>query len=300
MARQVLFRGVIISRMNASENLSSSNIGNKLLSRYSDTDSLFAKPTPVTASTRTTSIPLQRSQELEQSIKHSPAIVEPYIELAQIYVQQERWVDARRILEAGKQNCPENETVLLLHEDLMLTLSNQLLENAKKELAQRPCDDTRYAKEQAEISLVNERIRVCRERYHRNPDQKEILITWAIALRQQQKYDEAIALLNQATKDLNLRARASLQLGMCHQAMERPLDALSSFRRAALFRSPPPDPKVASVALELAASLAEEHGLIDSSIFYLEHLAKLTANDEKQAILDKIERLKPHLPQSYT
>jgi tetratricopeptide (TPR) repeat protein len=286
--------------MNASENVSSSNLGNKLLSRYSDTDSLFAKPAPLPATTRTTSIPLQRSQELEQAIKHSPAVVEPYIELAQIYLQQERWVDARRILEAGRQNCPENETVLLLHEDLMLTLSTQLLENAKKELAQRPCDDTRYAREQAEINLINERIRVCRERYHRNPDQKDILITWAIALRQQQKYDEAIALLTQATKDLSLRARASLQMGMCHQALERPLDALSSFRRAALFRSPPPDPKVASVALELAAALAEENGLIDSSIYYLENLVKLVNKDEKQAILDKIERLKPHLPQSYS
>ncbi|MFN7290977.1 MAG: hypothetical protein ACK5T6_10365, partial [Pirellula sp.] len=70
--------------MNASENVSSSNLGNKLLSRYSDTDSLFAKPAPLPATTRTTSIPLQRSQELEQAIKHSPAIVEPYIELGQI------------------------------------------------------------------------------------------------------------------------------------------------------------------------------------------------------------------------
>ncbi|MCU0712263.1 MAG: tetratricopeptide repeat protein [Pirellula sp.] len=286
--------------MNASENVSSSSIGNKLLSRYSDTDSLFAKPAPLPAATRTTAIPLQRTQELEQSIKHSPAIVEPYIELSQIYLEQERWVDARRILEAGKQNCPENETVLLLHEDLMLILSAQLLENAKKELAQRPCDDTRHTREQAEINLVNERIRVCRERYHRNPNQKDILITWAIALRQQKKYDEAIALLTQAVKDLSLRARASLQMGMCHQALERPLDALSCFRRAALFRSPPPDPKVASVALELAAALSEENGLIDSSIFYLENLAKLLSKEEKQAILDKIERLKPHLPQSYS
>jgi hypothetical protein len=67
-----------------------------------------------------------------------------------------------------------------------------------------------------------------------------------------------------------------------------------------LFRSPPPDPKVASVALELAAALAEENGLIDSSIYYLENLVKLVNKDEKQAILDKIERLKPHLPQSYS
>lgn len=285
--------------MNASDNFSTSNLGNKLLSRYSDTDSLFAKPTPVPASVRTTAIPLQRSQELEQAIRHSPAIVEPYIELAQIYLQQERWVDARRILEAGKQNCPENEIVLLLHEDLMLILSNQLLETAKKELAQRPCDDTRYAKEQAEVNLINERIRVCRERYHRNPDQKEILITWGIALRQQKKYAEALTLLIQATKDLSLRSRASLQMGMCYQALERPLDALSSFRRAALFRSPPPDPKVASVALELAAALAEENGLIDSAIYYLENYAKLvTVAEKKQAIADKIERLRPHLPQA--
>jgi tetratricopeptide (TPR) repeat protein len=283
--------------MNASESASPSNIGSKLLARFSDTDSLFAKPTTEGVVSKPNPIPLQRSQELEQAIRHAPAIAEPYVELGQIYLQQERWTDARRILESGRQCCPENEALLTMHEDLMLVLSNQLLEQAKLNLAQRPTDDNRYAREQAEISLVNERIRVCRERYHRHPEQKEILITWAIALRQIQKYEEAISILQNATSDLALRARASLQMGMCYQALDRPLEALSAFRKASLFRSPPPDPKVASVALEMAASLAEEIGLVDSTIYYLQHLALRSEPAERQKLQARIDRLIPLLPQ---
>jgi len=143
--------------------------------------------------------------------------------------------------------------------------------------------------------LVNLRIKVCRDRFQRHPDQKEILITWAIALRQSKRPEEAIEILQEAARELPLRSRASLQLGMCYQSMDRSLDALSAFRKAALFRSPEPDAKIASTALELAAKLAEEKGLIDSAIYYWEELAKRQAG-MSDTIRQKIASLTPLLP----
>jgi hypothetical protein len=56
-----------------------------------------------------------------------------------------------------------------------------------------------------------------------------------------------------------------MQLGMCLQSVQRPLEALAAFRKAALYRSPPPEPLVRTRALELAIAIAEENHLIDSA-----------------------------------
>lgn len=284
--------------MNNNETPSSpspASLGSKSLARFSDTDSLFVKAEAPLPESKTPVIPLVRFQQLEQDIRHAPAVAEPYEELAKIYLQSERWSDARRVLDAGIKNCPEHEPIVRMHEDLQLTLATQLLDSAKKECAQSPSEKTRYDLEQAEINLLNERIRVCRDRFARHPDQIEILVTLGIALRQSKRFDEAIDVLKTASRDLTHRSRAALQMGMCYQAMGKPLDALSQFRRASLFRSPPPDPKVAITALELASKLAEEAGLIDSAIYYLTELAKREPR-EALKIEKEIERLKPLLP----
>jgi len=283
--------------MNASDPSSSpSKSGSQALTRFSDIDSLFLRSNerePIRS--KPAAIPLERFQQLEQEIRHAPAVAAPYEDLAKIYLQRERWTDARRILDAGIINCPEHEPIRLMHEDLLLIQASQLVEEAKNQLAQRHTPENRYALEQAEINLINERIKVCSERHKRYPEQKDVLITWGIALRQSHRYSEAAEILREAATDLKLRARASLQLGMCLQLLDKPLEALSAFRRASLFRSPPPDPKVASMALELAAKLAEDLGLIDSAIYYLEELAARDPSVAEQT-RQRIAELTPRLP----
>jgi tetratricopeptide (TPR) repeat protein len=272
-----------------------SQAGSKLLSKYSDTDGLLvrnssaAKPEP---QAKAPAIPLQRFQELEQAIRHSPANPEPYVELGQIYLQQERWSDAKRALDAGFQYCPECEPIVLMREDLVLHLAGQHVDEARRRHAQQPSEETKYALEQADINLANERIRVCNDRYHRRPDQKEILITWAVALRQLGRHDEALSKLSDAAQEPSLRARASLQLGMCLQTLDRPLDALAAFRKAALYRSPPPDLAVRNRALELAMHVADENGLIDSARYYAERLHESCDSSQRESVAREMYRLR--------
>jgi len=216
-------------------NSTTSAIGSKLLAKYADTDSLFVRNNSIpTAASKPAAIPLQRFQELEQAIRHAPANPAPYVELGRTYIEQERWQDAKRVLEAGVKYCSEHEPILILHEDLLVHLSAGALEEARKRQAQRPSEENRYAVEQAE--------------------------------------EEAVAMLQEAAEEPELRARASLQLGMCLQSLERPLEALAAFRKAALYRSPPPDSMIKTRALELAISIAEENQLIDSARFYTQQL----------------------------
>jgi tetratricopeptide (TPR) repeat protein len=145
--------------------------------------------------------------------------------------------------------------------------------------------------EQAETDLANRRVSVCADRFARHPDQKELLVPWAVALRQLNRQEEAVAMLQEAAQEPELRARASLQLGMCLQSLDRPLEALAAFRKAALYRSPPPDSMITTRALELAIAIAEEHQLIDSARFYTEQLlASLDATDRDSSQRDASQR----------
>jgi len=272
-------------------NVSPSQVGSKLLSRFVDIDALFSRPNNAPATSKKIPIPLERFQHLEQEIRNAPANSQPYIELGQIYLNQERWSDAKRVFENGVQLCPESEPLVLMREELLLHQASQLLQQAKTALAQELTDENKHALEQAEVNYANERIRVCRDRFDRHPEQKEILINWAIGLRQLARFDEAIALLVKAADEPDLRARASLQLGMCYQTLNRPLDALSAFRKASLFRAPPPEPKIRQRALELALDLAEELALIDSARFYAEQML-IDCDRVKQAqVKEKLRQL---------
>lgn len=263
----------------------------KLLQKFSDTDSLFSRPAIATTPDRRGSIPLKRFQELEQDVRNNPATPEAYVELGQIYLGQERWSDAKRVLETGVLACPDHEPLLVLREDLLMQQANQLLETAKTAYAQEPNEQHKYALDQAEVNFANERIRVCKDRYQRHPDQLEILITWAIALRQLARIDDAIQLLNTASSNSDFRARASLQLGMCYQTLNKPLEALAAFRKAALYRDPPPEPKIKRRALELALDLAESTGLVDSSLYYAKHLLEVCEPTQRHAIELRIQGL---------
>jgi tetratricopeptide (TPR) repeat protein len=244
-----------------------------------------------TAASKPAAIPLQRFQELEQAIRYAPANPAPYVELGRTYLEQERWQDAKRVLEAGVKYCSEHEPILILHEDLLVHLSAGALEEARKRQAQRPSEENRYAVEQAETDLANRRVSVCADRFARHPDQKELLVPWAVALRQLNRQEEAVAMLQEAAQEPELRARASLQLGMCLQSLDRPLEALAAFRKAALYRSPPPDSMIKTRALELAIAIAEEHQLIDSARFYTEQLlASLDATDRDSSQRDASQR----------
>ena len=277
--------------INPVPNISPSQVGSKLLSRFADVDALFARPNLTAEPSKRGLIPLERFQHLEQEIRNAPANSPPYLELGQIYINQERWSDAKRVLEAGVQLCPECEPLVILREELLLHQASELLHLAKTTLAQDPSEATKYGLEQAEINFANERIRVCRDRFGRHPKQKEILINWAIGLRQLARFEEAIELLTKAAAEPELRARASLQLGMCYQTLSRPLDALAAFRVASMFRAPPPEPKIRQRALELALELAEENSLIDSARFYAEQLLVGCDQAKRSQIKEKIRQL---------
>lgn len=224
-------------------------------------------------------VSLQRFQELELSLKNNPIHPDPYIELARIYLKNRRWNDARRVLDRAAQQFSNNDDILTLREDAQLGRSLELYNEAEAAYKSEPTVLTQEPLQSSKIELNSLRERICRARLERHPDRLELLVPLAVALENLGSVEEAIKCLRQASDVPSLRATAALQLGYLFTRARRIPDALSSFRRAALFRVPPPSEAIKREALTAAADLSQRHGLIDSARRYVELLVEMSPGD---------------------
>lgn len=214
-------------------------------------------------------IRLERFQELEQTLRNNPVLSEPYVELARIYLQQERWLDAKRVLDAAAELFPSEEAVLHLREEAQLARSLQLLSYAEAEYKRGANVLTEKELMRSRLDLNAVREKVCRARLARHPEQLALTIPLAEALEGLDRSEEAIDYLLKAVHDPELRAVASLRLGTIYEKSGRVTDALSAYRRSALFRMPPASDATKIEALGRAAELSIAHRMLDSAGRYV-------------------------------
>jgi tetratricopeptide (TPR) repeat protein len=122
---------------------------------------------------------LERFQELEQTLRNNPVMADPYLELARIYLNQGRWVDAKRVLDRAAELFSSNEDVLYLREEALLARSLQLLSHAEAD--HRSADNVLTEKEvvRARLDLNAVREKVCRTRLARHPQRLELTLPLA-------------------------------------------------------------------------------------------------------------------------
>lgn len=230
-------------------------------------------------STEDQPVALERFQTLEHVIRDTPVHIEPYLELAKIYLQGGRWNDAKRVLDLAVARFPEHEEANYLREESQLARSLQLHSEAERAHREEPTVMTKDSLERCRIQLNVLREKVCKARLERDPQKSELLLPLATALNNLGQVDEAVEALHQAVQQPPLRAVAALQLGQVMEAAGRIPEALSAYRKAAMFRVPPPSREVRLAALNAAADLAERSNLIDSAQRYVSILLDLNAND---------------------
>lgn len=235
------------------------------------------------------SVPLERFQTLEHAIRDNPLTVEPYLELAGYYFSSQRWTDARRVLENACQRFPDEERSQFLLEESQLARSLQL--NCEAEQAQQaePTQLTQAALEKSQLELNALREKICRSRLQRHPEQLQLHLPLATALHGLGQSEKAIESLRLAMQSPKLRSAAAYQLGQLLEEVGRIADALSAYRRAALFRVPPPPRELKLRALTAAADLAERSRLIDSARRYVGLLVELDADNTD--LIERYERL---------
>lgn len=236
-------------------------------------------------------VSLERYQELERTIRDTPLYVDPYFELAEIYTKAARWADARRVLEIAVTRFPEDQRAAHLYEESQLARSLELANKAEQEHRAEPTQLTSENLQRCQLELNVLREKVYRARLARDPEKFDLLMPLADALDRLDQHEQAINCLKQASEHPQLRADASLQLGKMLERAHRVPEALSAYRRAALFRVPLPSPETKYAALFAATDLALRSGLIDSGRRYLEMLLELAPNNA--ALQQRLAELRP-------
>ena len=234
-------------------------------------------------------VTLQRYQELEQHLRNSPADGDAYLELNRIYMDQGRYFDAKRVLDKAMEHLSDDPRIVFAWEEMQVARSRQLLDAAEEQLKKDKTQASRDNRDRCAIDLANVRIHVCTARMKRDPNDHELVLPLAASLRQLGRHQEAIDALKSKKDFPEIRARVCLQLGMALMQTEKPLEALSAFRQAALYRAPPPPEKIRDKALELAAELAEKLGLLDSARRYVQ--LRIDANPNETTLKQTLARL---------
>lgn len=224
-------------------------------------------------------VTLERFQTLEQSIRENPLTVGPYLELAGYYFDSQRWTDARRVLELACQRFPDIEQTQFLLEEAQLARSLQLNNLAEQSHHAEPTQLTQTALEQSQLELNVLRERVCRSRLQRHPQQVQLYLPLATALHGLGQTSAAIDALRRAMEEPKLRSAAAYQLGQVLEEAGRIPEALSAYRRSALFRVPSPPRDLKLAALTAAADLAQRWRLVDSARRYVGLLVEMSPED---------------------
>ena len=227
---------------------------------------------------------LERFQSLEKVIRDIPLTVDPYLELAEIYIKSTRWLDAKRVLEKAIERFPENEKANFLFEEAQLARSVQLLQDAQQLHESQPTKLTDKSLQRCLLELNVLREKVYRGRLGRHPDQIGLNIPLAVALENLGQRKEAIACLESAVVVPEFRSEAAYHLGQLYERAGEVTKALSLYRRAAMFRVPLPSVDARLRALAAAANLAQKSKMIDSAKRYLQMLVEL---QPENAVLKK-------------
>lgn len=184
------------------------------------------------APTRRT-VELTPVQRLEKAIQDEPEILENYFELIDLYVEAQRFADAERVWQRVHSVAPADLDVIAKGEELLLAVAEHQLAVAKKQAASQQTAEAKQLVERCEEELLRRQLTVWDARCQRFPDNHQLKLELATYLRRAGNYREAAERLQEARRDPQLAALATLQLGECYQQLRQYEKALHCYRRAA-------------------------------------------------------------------
>src|SRR5690606_6197 len=88
-----------------------------------------------TESSRKREISLTPVQQLERAIAADPTLVENYLELANLYIEEHKFADAQRVLQRGQQASPGATDLLEKMDELNVRRAKHQLKIAEKRAA---------------------------------------------------------------------------------------------------------------------------------------------------------------------
>ena len=222
---------------------------------------------------------VERRQALEHHLKNHPTDLDSFRELAAIYREQQRPVEARRVLKQALQVFPDDADLLWEYEEAVLARSLQQYREVSDLAARLQTPETDRELKRSAQDWAMRRIEVCRGRLGREPAKVHLNVQLGEAYYDAEEYEDAIAVLSRVVDQQEWSSAAYLLIGKCHLRLGQDAEAMSALRSCALRRAVPAPPRIRQIALQMLVENADRLGIPQTAAHYRETLAAATQSE---------------------
>lgn len=232
---------------------------------------------------------LSPEQRAKQKIRQEPKNLENYYELAQVYLNDDRYEDAEKVFARALEISGGDPDVRDKWEDCQLRRARAEAARAKKLRDTDPAAEELYQQKRRELN--KKELEVARNRVDRYPGQLRFKYDLGLRYQINQQYAEAIKFYQMARNDPRVKGMCLLHLGQCFQQIKQYRLAMNHYALA-IEEIPDRDADNKKEALYLAGKMALYLRDVETAERYLTTLAGLdfTYKDVSK-LLDQIARI---------
>jgi tetratricopeptide (TPR) repeat protein len=225
---------------------------------------------------------LSLEQQLQRKIRHEPDKTSHYLELAQLYMNDDRYADAEKLLAKAYQLSNGDVDIREKWEDSQLRELRQRIAHIKDP----------EAKKKLQAEYFEKNVEFYRARVERYPNNLAFKYELGYLYMKTRRYADAIRELQTAKNDPRKRGMCMLVLGQCFQQIQQ-FQLAKRHYEAAIQEIPDHDAENKRKALYLVGRLTLGLGELEPAEKHLSALAALdfTYKDVAQ-LLDKIAKLR--------
>ncbi len=231
---------------------------------------------------------ISREEQLKQLIKRKPKDLPNYHELAQIYIDAERYDKAAALLEKAHEVSGQDPDVRERWEDVQLRALQQKIIEAQSAADENPGEATKALVAKARKSLVEKEVEVFEKRVERYANNLEFKFKLGQRYQMAGRYNDAIKQFQLSRTDPRRKGVCMLSLGQCFQKIKQNRLAMSHYETA-IHEIPDRDAENKKTALYLAGKMAMRLDDLDTAEKHLTILAGLDFTyRDVSALLDTI------------
>ncbi|HEV3007099.1 MAG TPA: hypothetical protein VGX78_21690 [Pirellulales bacterium] len=170
-----------------------------------------------------------QEQQLERKILKDPANLSLYLELADLHLRSERFVEAEDVLTRALQASGGSIEMRERLEDAQLSHARKQVAVAEKRALAEKTDEALQLLKDMKTELNNKELEIYRARCDRNPNHLGYRYEFGVRLHRAKKYQEAIKVFQDARGDLKRKGLVMFYLGVCFENIKQFKLALSNY-----------------------------------------------------------------------
>jgi tetratricopeptide (TPR) repeat protein len=234
---------------------------------------------------------LSAEERLRRRIRENPNDILAYHELAQLYLDGDRFKEAEDLYAEAYRATSGNQEILEKWEDVQIRRLRHETALARHRRKESPAAEEEYRR--LRKALNDKELEICKRRCERYPTNLRFKYDLGVRYQIARQPHEAIKQFQLARNDPRCKGLCLLGLGQCFQAINQRRMAMSHYE-AAVAEIPDRDAEHKKEALYLAGKLAlEELNDLDTAERHLTALAALDFTyRDVAALLDKVTQLR--------